>query len=101
MRATQPKGEEGKLGLEEYAGGVGPQPRHFQHSFHTSLRDENWSERKTVQAAGQREPNWGVGTAVEHPSSDPADSTLRTNLKLRLAGQYLRRGVGTYRMGGH
>ena len=61
MRATQPKGEEGKLGLEEYAGGVGPQPRHFQHSFHTSLRDENWSERKTVQTAGQRGPNGGLG----------------------------------------
>ena len=44
---------------------------------------------------------WGVGTAVEHPSSDPADSTLRTNLRLRLAGQYLLRKVGTYRMGGH
>ena len=79
------------------------------HHFHvtsnkvstTSLRNENQSERKTVQAAGQRGPNGGVGTAAEHPSSDPADSTLRTNLKLRLAGQYLQRGVGTYRMGGH
>ena len=58
-------------------------------------------ERKTVQTAGQRGPDGGVGTAVEHPSSDPADSTLRTNLRLRSAGQYLQRGVGTYRMGGH
>ena len=67
----------------------------------TSLRNENQSERKTVQTAGQRGPDGGVGTAVEHPSSDPADSTLRTNLRLRLAGQYLLRKVGTYRMGGH
>ena len=76
----------GKLSFQEHAGGVEPQPRHFQQSFHTSLRHENRSERKTVRQLGGGDQKGGVGTAAEHPSSDPADSTLRTNLKLRPAG---------------